>query len=55
MTLDDISTETLIKMRERFHNGRAHFRPVAASLAWMQECQREIIEAVELELRRRLN
>jgi hypothetical protein len=55
MTLDNISTETLIKMRERFQSGRTHFHAVTATVAWTQECERKVIEAVEAELCRRLN
>ena len=55
MTLDDISTEVLIKMRERFQSGRTRFHAVTATVAWMQECERKVIEAVEAELCRRLN
>jgi hypothetical protein len=33
MTLDDISTEVLIKMRERFRSGRTRFHPVTATVA----------------------
>ena len=53
--MDDISTEVLLKMRERFQSGRAHFDAVVAGVTWMQEFEREIIKAVETELRRRLN
>jgi hypothetical protein len=55
MTLDDISTEALIKLRERFQSGRARIHAVAADLTWMQEFERKVVEAVEGELRRRLN
>ena len=55
MTLSDISTEMLIKLRERFQSGRMRFSPVAMGVAWVQECERKMIEAVEGELRRRLN
>jgi hypothetical protein len=55
MTLDDISTEVLLKMRERFQSGRARFDAVLAGVAWMKEFEREMIRAVETELRRRLN
>jgi hypothetical protein len=58
MTLSDISTELLIKLRERFRSGRTRFlasaeghdQPKAAE--WMQET---LIVVVENELRRRLN
>jgi len=53
--LDDISTEMLLKLRERFQSGHAHFLAVAASVAWTREFERKVIEAVESELRRRLN
>jgi hypothetical protein len=55
MTLDDIATEVLVKMRERFQSGRTHFYAVTATVAWMQECERKVNEAVEAELCRRLN
>ena len=55
MTLDDISTEMLLKLRDRFQSGRARFHAVTATVAWMQECERKVIEAVEAELCRRLN
>jgi hypothetical protein len=55
MTLNDISTEMLIKLRERFQNGRTRFSAVAASVAWTQDCERKIIETIEGELGRRLN
>jgi hypothetical protein len=55
MILDDIPTEVLIKMRERFQSGRTHFYAVTATVAWMQECERKVNEAVEAELCRRLN
>jgi hypothetical protein len=57
MPLSDISTELLIKLRERFRSGRMRFsalvegqdRPTVAD--WMQE---RLILVVENELRRRL-
>ena len=55
MTLDNISTEVLLKLRKRFQSGRTRFHAVAASVAWTQEFERDVIEAVESELRRRLN
>jgi hypothetical protein len=55
MTLDNISTEVLLKLRERFQSGRTRFHAMVASVEWMQEWEREIIEALESELRRRLN
>jgi hypothetical protein len=55
MTLDDISTEMLIKLRQRFQSGHARIHALAASITWMQEFERRLIEALEGELRRRLN
>jgi hypothetical protein len=55
MALDDISTEVLIKMRERFQSGRTYFHAVTATVAWTQECERKALEAIEAELCRRLN
>jgi len=55
MALDDISTEMLIKMRERFQSGRTYFHAVTATVARTQERERKAIEAVEAELCRRLN
>jgi hypothetical protein len=47
MILDDISTEVLIKMRERFQSGRTRFQAVSATVASMRECERKVVEAVE--------
>jgi hypothetical protein len=60
MTLSEISTEILFKLRDRFHSGRIRFSAVAQDqapdvIAWLRECQRKMIEAIENELRRRLN
>jgi hypothetical protein len=58
MTLSDILTELLIKVRERFLSGRTRFLALAAgqdhpkAAEWMQET---MIMAVENELRRRLS
>jgi hypothetical protein len=56
--LSDISTEMLVKLRERYLNGRTCFSAFADGgdppndVAWIKE---RMIEAVENELRRRLN
>jgi hypothetical protein len=56
--LSDISTEMLVKLRERYLNGRMCFSASADGgnppndIAWIKE---RMIEAVENELRRRLN
>jgi hypothetical protein len=58
MTLSEISTESLIKLRERFRSGRTRFfalaqgRDLPAVADWMQE---RLILVVENELRRRLH
>jgi hypothetical protein len=58
MMLSDISTELLIKLRERFRSGRTRFsvlaegRPRPTVADWMQE---RLILVVEDELRRRLH
>jgi hypothetical protein len=58
MTLSDISTELLIKLRERFLSGRTVFLAFAGgqddprAAEWMQQT---MIMVVETELRRRLN
>jgi hypothetical protein len=55
MSLDDISTEMLIKLRQRFQSGHSRIHPLAAGIPWMQEFERKLIEALEGELRRRLS
>jgi hypothetical protein len=58
MTLSDISTELLIKLRERFLSGRTRFLAFAGgqddpkAAEWMKET---LIVVVENELHRRLN
>lgn len=58
MTLSDISTELLIKLRERYRSGRTRFLAFAGgqddprAAEWMQQT---MIMVVENELRRRLN
>jgi hypothetical protein len=55
MTLGDISTEMLIKLRERFQSGRTRIFAVAINRDARLRFERKVIEAVEDELRRRLN
>jgi hypothetical protein len=58
MTLSDISTELLIKLRERFLSGRTRFLAFAGGQddpRAAERLQETIIMVVETELRRRLN
>jgi hypothetical protein len=55
MPLEYIPTEMLIKLRERFGSGHAHFHAMAASIEWTQEFERQLFAAVDGELRRRPN
>jgi hypothetical protein len=55
MTVRDIPTEMLVKLRERFLSGRARLSMLTQDPAWLREFERGLIEALEKELRRRLH
>jgi hypothetical protein len=60
MTLSEIPTETLFRLRDRFHSGRTQFSAVAQGqaagvVAWLRECRHRMIEAIENELHGRFH
>jgi hypothetical protein len=50
--LSGISTEVLVKLRERYLNGRTRFFVLAEGC---EDIQQKMIDAIEKELRRRFN
>ena len=52
--MGDIPIETLIELRQRLRSGRTRIAPMAESREWLREIERRMIEAIEDELRRRL-
>ena len=53
--LSDISIEMLIKLHERYGSGRTRFFVLVERCELVQCIQQRMIDAIEKELRRRLN
>jgi hypothetical protein len=55
MIIGDIPTELLLRMRERFLDGRASVWSFTERQEWLREFEQKMIEALDNELRRRLH
>jgi hypothetical protein len=52
--MDDIPTELLLKLRERLLSGQTRVAALAEGREWLPEIESRMIEALESELRQRL-